>query len=1131
MSLNAQQQLAVSELDKSMSISAGAGSGKTRVLVERFWNLVESGQVRVDEILAVTFTRKAAHELIDRVRKRIDESDWNEIQKMNLKENLSRAYIGTIHSFCTRLLKENPVEAGVDPYFRVIEELDGAQLLQHTVEEVVLDQVRTGDTGTLALVELAGYNSLCLELQKLTRIMINKGLKLDQIEKTTWESLAHEEKQISNRIIKINQPLTALAELLPQVDSKSKTYSAVQEIAANYKQWSALMATKYNSESQELAELLAHLQELCKQLKARVVKDTADDLKQALEEMTGYLADKQTIAILEVVFRLLNMIAESFHFCKDKENILEFSDLEEKAVNLLSNHLTLLQRYQNQFRHIMVDEFQDTNHRQTELVNMLAGGQHPGKLFLVGDPKQSIYRFRGAEVGLFAEISEQIKGQGGLIHSLDQNYRSREQVIGIINNLFVKLMPAGSGYQFQKLIAGRKNTLVYPQTEVHLLKQGNSSELERDEAEAECLALRIREIVGRDEVLVSETKAGQETLRTVHYGDIALLFRTTRDMSTFANVFANYDIPAYIVGSRGFYQTEEVRAVILALQVVDNRSNELAWAGLLRSPIFGVADEALWLMKQAESSLEEAMTRLDSIVGIEAAEQSKIHLARSVIIILRQLNNRLSLVELIDLLLKRTGFEYLLAMRPNGNHMIANLNKLKRLAASYNQENYSNLNGFLNFIAKVREADAREPEAATETENGDTVKMMTVHQAKGLEFPVVIISEMHRKFNFQDISGFSVISEDYGVFLKTPNHKGWLRQKAEAAERLKLEEEYKRLLYVAMTRARDYLILSGCYRLDSQGMVKTESSSWLNWFFDQYGVKEEPFTGMLEQAGLRVFNYLQADISAAENILTGQFPNQAENEIDAFESIIAAPREHPYRQVFSATAVMDYSFCQRYYYLKHLAGIPETTAGEEYKNEIIVHNLRADRMGTLVHQAIERGKDLAGAREVLGKLVKGIARGKTRELILNELEPMLVSYYENKSIQSLTKKYGVQKEVPFLARINQHTYLKGFIDQLFEDTDQVVIADLKTSQVSSPNKLEKKVQQYTVQLNVYEEAVKKIMGPIDADKRLLFLRTGQIVRVPSNAVNTDLSGTRRTASPDDCKKCGYYRLCRTGPEQ
>ncbi|MEN6463038.1 MAG: UvrD-helicase domain-containing protein [Syntrophomonas sp.] len=1131
MSLNAQQKLAVTELDKSMSISAGAGSGKTRMLVERFWSLVKSGQARVDEILAVTFTRKAAHELIDRVRKRIDESDWNEIQKMNLKENLSRAYIGTIHSFCTRLLKENPVEAGVDPYFRVIEELDGAQLLQQTVEEVVLNQVRADAPDILALVELVGYNPLCLELQTLTRILINKGLKLDGIEKTTWASLAVDEKQTLNRVIRINQSLAALAELLPEVDSKSKTFSAVQEIAANYKYWSSLAETIYTGESQELLNLLEHLQELCKQMKARMVKDQAEELKQALEELLGYLADRQTISSLEAVFRLLNMIAKSFHNYKDKENILEFSDLEEKAVSLLYNHPSLLHRYQKQFRHIMVDEFQDTNHRQAELVNLLAGGQHPGKLFIVGDPKQSIYRFRGAEVGLFAEISEQIENYGGLKHSLDENYRSRKQVIEIINNLFEKLMQVG-GCQFQKLVAGRKNMLAHPQTEVHLLKQDSSSELERDEAEAECLALRIKEIVS-SQMLVSEIKAGEETLRPVQYGDIALLYRTTRDMSTFATVFGNYGIPSYIVGSRGFYQTEEVRTVILALRVVANRGDELAWAGLLRSCLFGVSDEALWLMKQAESNLEGAITRLDSIVGIAPAEQSKTLLAYSVILNLRRLKSRLPLVELLDLLLERTGFEYALSIRPNGNQMIANLNKLKSIAASYNHENNSNLTGFLNFIAQVQEADIREPEAATETEKGDTVKMMTVHQAKGLEFPVVVIPEMHRKFNFRDISGFSVISEEYGVFLKTANHKGLLRQKAEAAERLKLEEEYKRLLYVAMTRARDYLILSGYYKIDSKGMVKTESSSWLNWLFAEHGVEEEPFTGQLEQAGLRVFNYLQADMSAAEQMSACQSPNRDENEIDRHQvnSIIAAAQEHLYRQVISATAVMDYSFCQRYYYLKHLAGIPETAAGEEYTGEIIVHNMRADKMGILVHRAIEQGDDLADAREVLKQLVQGIARDKNREMILNELDPMLVSYYENKSVQSLTAEYGVQKEVPFLARIDRYTYLKGFIDQLFSDTDRVVITDLKTSRINNPQQLGKKTQQYAVQLNVYEEAIRKILGVKDVDKKLLFLRTGEIVDAPTSVVELDLSGTGRTASIDDCKKCSYNRLCPKWPEQ
>jgi superfamily I DNA/RNA helicase len=268
-------------------------------------------------------------------------------------------------------------------------------------------------------------------------------------------------------------------------------------------------------------------------------------------------------------------------------------------------------------------------------------------------------------------------------------------------------------------------------------------------------------------------------------------------MSTFATVFGNYGIPSYIVGSRGFYQTEEVRTVILALQVVANRGDELAWAGLLRSCLFGVSDEALWLMKQAESNLEGAITRLDSIAGIAPAEQSKILLAYSVILNFRRLKSRLPLVELLDLLLERTGFEYALAMRPNGNQMIANLNKFKRIAASYNHENNSNLTGFLNFIAQVQEADVREPEAATETEKGDTVKMMTVHQAKGLEFTVVFIPQLNRNnFPSAKVGGKSVWHiVDISLVPNADRYQG-------------TEEDERKLFYVAITRAKKYLFLT-----------------------------------------------------------------------------------------------------------------------------------------------------------------------------------------------------------------------------------------------------------------------------------------------------------------------------------
>ncbi|MGI5920442.1 MAG: UvrD-helicase domain-containing protein [Syntrophomonadaceae bacterium] len=1129
MRLNRQQQIAVEELDRSMSISAGAGSGKTTVLVERFWTLIEKGRARVDQILAITFTRKAAWELIDRVRKRIDESGWEQDQKTNLMEKMSRAYIGTIHSFCARLLKENPVEAGVDPYFRVIEEIEGEQLLQQIIKEVVLDEISQGTPDVLGLIELFGYNQLNLELQTLIRTLTNKGLKINQVEKTTWYSLTTEEQQTSLRMAKIKEALQAVAQSLPQIDSKSKTYLAVQEIADNYQQWVAVLDRPGMDLDRNVAELCSHLQGVCKQIKSRVVKDDVEILKQTLAELTGFQTDKNTVPKLKAMFKLLQKIADSFQVAKDKQNLLEFSDLEEKTVAMLKSHRAILNRYQSQFRHIMVDEFQDTNFRQVELINLLADGKRESKLFLVGDAKQSIYRFRGAEVSLFRYASQQIKESGGLRHTLDENYRTREQVITIINNLFAELMQHETGYLFEQLIPRRENNLTPPQTEIHLIKQDNSSELGRDEAEAECLARRINELINGDELMVAEMRGGQEVLRPAQYGDIALLFRTTRNMHAFANVFANYQIPSYIVGSRGFYQTEEVAAILLALQVIDNRGNELAWTGMLRSSMFGVSDETLWLMKHNASTLEDAVARIEQIPQITPTERAKVHMAGNIIFTLRGLKNRFSLSELIDLLITQSGFEYALATRPNGQQMIANLNKLKRLVVSY-RRNYSHFSDFLEYIEQVQEDDSREPEAATENENGNTVKMMTIHQAKGLEFPVVIIPETHRQFNFRDISGISVLSDQYGLFIKE-DQKGLLREKAEAAEKIKLEEEYKRLLYVAMTRARDYLILSGYYRIDSKGMVMAASNSWLNWLFDSWRVKEEDFTA-LEQAGFKVFNYDQGDITTDNRLFTSSSPIRCEREIDKDQvsTVVAAIKEHPYRRLISATAVMDYSFCQRYYYLKYRMGIPEIKLGEENAGETTAPKVPAAKIGTLVHRAIEEGENLKAAQEVLRQLMQGVVLEEEDEGLLEELDHMLVGYYHNKAISDLLNHHQVEKEVEFIARFDQNTYIKGYLDQLIYDQNEAVLIDLKTSLVNSTSQLEKKTRQYSIQLSVYEEALRRILGLKKVTKKLFFLRKGQLIDGLTTRIELDLSGDAPTASPDECEKCVYNSICRRDEE-
>lgn len=1126
MKLNEQQQLAVTELDVSMSISAGAGSGKTRVLVERFRALVESGRAGIDEILTVTFTRKAAHELIERVRKRIDESEIAPNIKIGLKESLSRAYIGTIHSFCTRLLKENPIEADVDPYFMVVEELPALELLARTAEDIVLKQIKAGSPEVLALTELFGYKQLCSELQSINRTLTNKGIKIDQIQATTLKSLAEQEQLLPERISRINSALQGLAALLPETDSNSKTYSALQEIADHCRDWQ-IGTEQVITEPAEVLKLLEHLQALGKQLKARTVKELALELKQAADELIGFLTDRKTIAVLKTLFNLLRMVEKELRLRKDKRNMLEFSDLEEKAVDLLSGHPKILARYQNHFKQIMVDEFQDTNYRQLQLINLLAGSESGRNLFVVGDPKQSIYRFRGAEVGLFGEISEQVESSGGIKHRLDENYRTREQVIKIINRLFGKLMQTSEGYSFQELIAGRTNLLSYPQVELQLLQRDNNADLERAEAESECLARRIGELVANAGIMVSEEEDANEKLRPVKYGDIALLFRTARDMDAFAATFSKHGIPSFIVGSRGFYQTEEIRTILLVLKSAECCRDEMALAGMLRSPMFGVSDETLWLMKQAASGLGKAIGDLEQIKGMDKFEQAKVLMARNLINDIRKLKSRFSLIEIIDRILGQTGFEYFAAMLPNGRQMIANLDKFKNMAAAYECEHYSSLGGFLEYIDKLQEKDVREQEAATEIENGDTVKMMTVHQAKGLEFPVVIIPEMHRRFNFRDISAATIISERYGIFLKTQPHRGLLRQIAEDTERTKLEEEYKRLLYVAMTRAKDYLILSGYYQIDNKGMVKSEPNSWLDWLLTENGVGEEPLVESLEESGFKVFNHLQSDIPGAAPTAAGQ-SGEAEQVIDfnLVESVAADVKEYRYRKIISPTAVMDYHFCHRFYYFKYLQDVPEMKINEEYEGGPAEHYMSAAGMGTLVHRAIELSRDLDGAREALNNLMAGIAAGETCPELITKLDSMLAAFYENQTVQSLAATCEVRKEAAYFARIDQYTYLQGFIDQLYLADDRAAIVDLKTNVIDNARHLEEKARKYAIQLNLYQQAVSKILGLEEVEKKLLFLRPNEMVDIPSMTVALDLSENDSSASPADCLKCGYYHLCR-----
>jgi ATP-dependent helicase/nuclease subunit A len=445
----------------------------------------------------------------------------------------------------------------------------------------------------------------------------------------------------------------------------------------------------------------------------------------------------------------------------------------------------------------------------------LAGGSQDellgNKLFIVGDPKQSIYRFRGADVSVFDRVAKDIEAHGGKRVVLDENFRSVKGLLTVFNELFAELM--GTEYDttvpFAPLAAIRDGLATNNLSCVELLTidPENSGNAEARQVEAKAVAAHIQQMVAKEGYLL-DTEQGP---RRLEYRDVAILFASTTHQAVYEAALQAYDVPYYVLGGRNFYQRQEIVDVINLLKVIDNHHDATALAGVLRSPLFLLADDTLAYLQLQAGSIWAGLGQ-PAILGQLALDQRAAAMkAWELLNRLRRLQGLVPIAELISLALNETSYDTFTLTQFMGVQQYANIHKLIGLARQYQTTEAATLSDFLRYVVKLMEDGAQEGEAQIESEQGNTVKLMTVHSAKGLEFPVVLLPDVDRTFKYD--AGSLLFDEELGLGLKLRSSSGdWQitsrhQLVAQREKQLSLLE-MKRLLYVAMTRAKDRLVLS-----------------------------------------------------------------------------------------------------------------------------------------------------------------------------------------------------------------------------------------------------------------------------------------------------------------------------------
>jgi len=800
---------AARDIDSSLCVEAGAGTGKTTLLVERYLSIVSSGRARCAEIVAITFTEKAAGEMKYRLRREmatrigyegIDPETRSRLEAAYL--DLERAPISTIHAFASMILREHPLEAGVDPFFGQLDAIAGPIFLDRCWNDFLAAAPEAREPLVARFLSLGGsvdrLHDMAFALYEHRSDRHVDGLFAHGSKAPETGSPRASGPTADSFLEEFGRTVERLEALAAAecVDRGDKAYAGVALLRENLERARGL-------EGDELEDFLIGMPMPRKNAGSRANWASAgacDEVKGAIE---AFRAAREELGTA-VMDRLRDGLAdwfdefiESVERRKAAEGQLDFDDLLIRARGLLRNP-GLLRSLRERYRFILVDEFQDTDPLQAEIVFLLAGDE-PGRLFIVGDPKQSIYRFRRADVEIYEEVKERLASGGDAIE-ISQNFRSVPPLVEWVNGAFARIItpPDDGRYQprYVPIAAARKGAgpsvidldLELPDGEL------NVTDIRR--AEAEAIGRFVRGLISEGRTVLDQRTKEQVPLS---YGHIAVVYPGTTGIDFYEETLRNEGVPYIIEGGKLYYTRQEVRDVASALWAVENPYDPIALVAILRSPLFGFSDEELFLFHAAGGSF----CYLDP--GIREEERFEdLFAAFRMLSELRSGRNDKGPAAVLRTLLRETNYMEFCLSRPNGDQRVQNVRKVLQSARGFEQRNLS----FRSFARWLKDREmfvTAEAESPIVEEDEDAVRLLTIHKAKGLQFPVVILANLVQRRS-RTVS--LVVERGGSVQFKTGEGPctGRFREAAEAESRRE-EAEAARLLYVAATRAGDLLVV------------------------------------------------------------------------------------------------------------------------------------------------------------------------------------------------------------------------------------------------------------------------------------------------------------------------------------
>jgi len=1014
------RKAAAADLDTTFFVEAAAGTGKTTSLVARIVAAVNTGRARLREIVAITFTEKAAGDLKLRLREKLEEALTGDKLKGALSD-LERAHITTIHSFCAWILRERPIEAVVDPQFAVADELQGRLLFEEAWEDWLEAGLATNPPAL--------------------RHALMSGVELDKLPELAALFVDHRDR-LASATLPALQPLdvdATIAELesaAPTLERGLKHFTARNENA--FTRARALLDTLsllHHASAERKIAVLRSLELTLPRARAhfdsedayREMKDAVKNLKVILEEFTA-AADHNLL--VELIAWLRGFI-DHFQKVKHDRALLDFDDLLVKTRDLLRDNKEVRHDLQRRFKFLLVDEFQDTDPVQTEVVLLLGEGA-PGKLFAVGDPKQSIYGFRRADIEMYADTRRQIERTGKVL-TFSQNFRSRSTILDWVNDVFAKILVKSTDgdYQPEYIPLAARSELRTTQAAVTLLRPREFVKTSMDE-------LRRTEAAAVAGYLRQQVAGG-----SCKWGDIALLFRSFTGVEIYSDVFQQHGVPFRIIGGKGYYQRQEIQTLSSLLSCLDNPTDKLNLVATLRSPLFGWADELIFLISKT--------TGLDYLVSTAADTSDQVLQTFALLRELHECRHGFSVAGYVEHVFARSKIcEAFFASQPDSSQCVANLLKALELARQLESVGVRSLRAFVRQLRETVLAGVDEPSPDSE-EDAKVVSILTTHKAKGLEYPVVVLPDLAGRSS--DSGAKLLLGRDGGCELRFAGRRTLGFETVDKEQQKREEAEEIRLLYVAVTRAKERLVIpwfaekGGRIDLLARGFVPVASA-------------------LVEVPDLKLPAVPVAE-SEPQSGSVSDLIKKRQSWAESRAELLARATQPLARRSPSKLAI-------------------ETEPREE--EPVDVERERAMDFGIVVHGALEAFDWKAVATQQRKQIEQYIGLTGLNDADKRRAIDMIGGALGSEVLTRAGRAEQVYRELPF-TQASDEGLMDGKIDLLFCENGNWVLVDYKTD-------ARVEVEKYAGQLRAYEAALKQVAGIALAQKMLFFLATGTVKQVP-----------------------------------